>query len=56
MSVITLLHGSRALSEFRVSRLLSKITPNTPAVQTLQSRFVNCKPGDRWPFLATRIR
>ena len=41
MSVITLLHGSRALSEFRVSRLLSKITPNTPAVQTIQSRFVH---------------
>ena len=41
MSVITLLHGSRALSEFRVSRLLSKITSNTPAVQTIQSRFVH---------------
>ncbi len=41
MSVITLLHGSRALSEFRVSRLLDKISPNTPALSSIQSRFVH---------------
>ena len=41
MSVITLLHGSRALSDFRVSNLLNKITPHHPNVQGIQSRFVH---------------
>ena len=41
MSVITLLHGSRALSDFRVSNLLNKITSHHPNVQGVQSRFVH---------------
>ncbi len=41
MSVITLLHGSRALSDFRVSNLLNKITPHHSNVQGIQSRFVH---------------
>ena len=40
MSVITVLHGSRALSEFRVSRLLNKIASSAD-VQAVQSRFVH---------------
>ncbi len=41
MSVITLLHGSRALSGFRVSNLLGKIAPQFPQIEAIQSRFVH---------------
>ena len=41
MSVITLLHGSRALSGFRVSNLLGKIAPQFPQIEDIQSRFVH---------------
>ena len=41
MSVITLLHGSRALSGFRVSNLLGKIEPQFPQIEDIQSRFVH---------------
>ena len=41
MSVITHLHGSRALSDFRVSNLLQKLTPSQSNIQAVQSRFVH---------------
>ena len=41
MSVITILHGSRALSDFRVSRLLAKFANDFPQVTDVHSRFVH---------------
>ena len=41
MSVITILHGSRALSDFRVSRLLAKFANDFPQVTDVRSRFVH---------------
>ena len=41
MSVITLLHGSRALSDFRVSRLLARFAPLNLDIVGVQSRFVH---------------
>lgn len=41
MSVITVLHGSRALSDFRVSRLLTKLAISFPQIIDIPSRFVH---------------
>ncbi|TDR28866.1 phosphoribosylformylglycinamidine synthase [Hydromonas duriensis] len=41
MSAITLLRGSRALSDFRVSRLLERFAPLNPNIVGVQSRYVH---------------
>ena len=41
MSVITHLHGSRALSDFRVSRLLNRFAALNPDIVGVQSRYVH---------------
>ena len=41
MSVITVLHGSRALSDFRVSRLVAQFAHEFSQITHVQSRFVH---------------
>ncbi|MGL4767829.1 MAG: phosphoribosylformylglycinamidine synthase [Formosimonas sp.] len=41
MSTITILHGSRALSDFRVSRLIAQFQPQFAHVTGVQSRYVH---------------